>query len=920
LFLSSLPGLTNAYEKFDNSYIHQLMSHNQKGTLRPESSTGYKFNVRRKELAKHFEDEILEWLDEFDCSIPVYAVAFLKDEMREMKKDTRSIMVFQIYLWFIYQRHLGCLLQFLADSNPTSLAFGHRDDHLYFTDKLRHFKDNVTTHSIDLRKQDSRFGAWWVRWFMDLLFTRCNWPYESRQEIDWCMNEAFFEKKLVDIYGNVFTFENGELSGFPGTIVFNSFYSLFFFCVADALMVLNHNYSPDSFRYPLCVLGDDVLTQFKHFGVYEGVVAAAGHELTHEEHTELKTADFLSYKFTKVSTFILPYYCNLPKMYASLRYANGGRHDAYFGKVCSFINLLRFAPKGSQEYIELTYLVELAQKMIEYYGPEELPTAAFLDPEIARRALLGLDTTEEGDLIKYHSLTLTSDKMTQPKVSSKTLKNRRKRARKREKKRAQKASGISRSHTYGVKVERTKVPRNPSPYIANRVPKNVTAAAQNAAENMLDPDEPYRIARVGATKCTAKCLQESFTLQPNPSGYNAVLIQADPVAPVKHLVQSEVQQVWHMDDFEQMHHISSASAQKRICISHKAINGTGGTLKSSFFTDPPNYFHYELSNVIGQGARYMGGFSGNAVFTVHNRGNSARSITPGAVCWTSKTTSTVVVAAQSAVAAGATVTMTVPLDAATYAVALWFSIAEALNTDLDIRITQLTSDGGYHWVPLEFMNSTTMQTVKASFESCSQYAVTGLSGLLSNYQPELYKNGRVSRAELPPECLNLLPGDPTLMFEFIAALPTDNKDIQAAASEGAHYSWAPSEFKQVEFQSRVMDEQAMSHVGDSKPCGLFVWQLGTDQLLNGAMQFLVKMNLEMITTQRGEIVRNAPDDVKNFTRWIQYCAKIKRVGSNKNHVQRIASSVGAFLARPDVQKTAAKLVKQGIPILASMLI
>lgn len=63
----------------------------------------------------------------------------------------------------------------------------------------------------------------------------------------------------------------------------------------------------------------------------------------------MNDVEFLSNKITKTRYGYAPYYSNLEKMWASLEYTTGDT-DEYFQKVCSFINLLVFAPKGSQEH------------------------------------------------------------------------------------------------------------------------------------------------------------------------------------------------------------------------------------------------------------------------------------------------------------------------------------------------------------------------------------------------------------------------------------------------------------------------------------------------------------------------------------------------------------------------------------------
>lgn len=907
LFLKRLPGLTNVYKRFSDEKILDLMTHNQRGELRPETSTGYLFGVKRKVLARVYGDEVREWLKEFDCSIVVYAIACLKDEFRDKKKAARSIMVFQIYIWLIYQRHFGCILEYLSRVNPGVLAFGHSVNHVYFTEKLRGFDWSAETHSIDLKKQDSRFGAWWVCWFMDFLFSHTNYKNEARNEMMWCMNESFFEKKLIDMYGNVLTFENGELSGFPGTIVFNSFYSLFFFVVSDALLVMNEGFNPNTIEYPLCVLGDDVLVQFKHFSVYEFVTSTANHELYHDVYPCLEEADFLSLKYHRKGPWVLPYYMNLDKMYASLRYSSAGGVPQYFGKVCSFINLLRYAPLGSPEYDMLLKLVSVAKKMMVMF--DDLNPRCFQHPVVARRNILGLMTVEE-DLIKFQSRPMPNKKKNVKPVAApaKRGKNYQKNKRKREARKRKRAGIVQLSASNSVSAHSSMVP-----WINAKLDSaGVEAENRDKCANLLRPTVPFRIPRVNGAACAAQTLIESWTVTANASGYGAIAVVADPIRPIRSLVEYGSARAWSTTTNEQMHHINASDSNKRICLSHPLKSVGDQTLNAHVTTVPPGFYHYQTSAVQPNGARYNGNFSGDLVLAISNMSAITRNYAAGCVCYTSSSAYTIVQNAGVNLNAGQTANFTVPLDAATYGIGPFIMVTNGDDAKTEVAVVGVTAGSGFYWNVLPFMDASGFAVARTQYDKASGAVVTGLSCTVSNYNPEIYKNGRFACGEFPAGHYNQVPGHPAAMMEACAALPSIQKIVQMTAAQGADYNWCASELSQLEFEPPVEAGPAVTLNHFNKPVGLIVWKFIPTADFNGEMQVQCNMNLELQTTQRGNTVVPAPTELKNFVRWLQHCQHFNRFSSNDGHKTKIKNAVTAFVKDPRVWKTAMKLASYGL--------
>ena len=122
---------------------------------------------------------------------------------------------------------------------------------------------------------------------------------------------------------------------------------------------------------PLCILGDDITFQHADFESYETTMKFLNHELYVEQGSLYNELSFLSLKFDRNEARVFPYYANLDKMFASLRYTKG--RQEYFQKLCSFHSSLVFAPKGSPEHEWLMKLDQVLLKYVQFFRNELTP-------------------------------------------------------------------------------------------------------------------------------------------------------------------------------------------------------------------------------------------------------------------------------------------------------------------------------------------------------------------------------------------------------------------------------------------------------------------------------------------------------------------------------------------------------------------
>lgn len=344
-FDSYFPGLSTFLDtKLPFETVLKYMTHDISGNLRKKTSAGLGFEHDRKYIARNFPEDVRSVYELETFDFDVYWKVFLKDELRDTAKSTRSIAVPQLHLWIIAMTHLGGIYEWFSHFLPPWCGYGLDDRCVSWHAKLRHFDPELKTYGYDIRQQDSKMSPGFICFIS--IWLKSKLPISSWNALEWYLDQTFFEKKLVDAKGNILEFAPGEPSGNPLTIIFNIMDTLFkqvsHAVIADILNL--HKNDKEVF----IIMGDDVLKQTETPDLYRQVVEVIGNELTKEEGALLHDVTFLSQKITMYKGQYAPYYANMDKMYASLRYTTKG-DDEYFCKLCSFYNMLIYAPEGSIE-------------------------------------------------------------------------------------------------------------------------------------------------------------------------------------------------------------------------------------------------------------------------------------------------------------------------------------------------------------------------------------------------------------------------------------------------------------------------------------------------------------------------------------------------------------------------------------------
>lgn len=320
--------------------VLKLATHDLKGALRSKTSAGLGFNLDRKEIARSHVEDMFNMYNYDVYDYDIYWKVFLKDELRETAKATRSIAVGQLHMWVQGMKYLGKFYQYFSDLHPSWTGYGMDDKANTWNKKFGHWDYSKVTVGFDIKKQDSRMSPGYVSFFES--FLKRIIPLSHWGAIEWIFDQCFYSKKIVDTRGHILQISLGEMSGFFLTIVMNTFHNLFIHIMH--ILVCKHLGLADPGRL-FVILGDDTALQSDHPILFQEIALVIGHETTTEQGPFVGGWTFLSQKLNVIDGMVVPYYANMDKMFASLVYTTGGE-DEYFQKLCSYYRQLLFAPRG----------------------------------------------------------------------------------------------------------------------------------------------------------------------------------------------------------------------------------------------------------------------------------------------------------------------------------------------------------------------------------------------------------------------------------------------------------------------------------------------------------------------------------------------------------------------------------------------
>ena len=117
------------------------------------------------------------------------------------------------------------------------------------------------------------------------------------------------------------------------------------------------------------------------------------------------------------------------------------------------------------------------------------------------------------------------------------------------------------------------------------------------------------------------------------------------------------------------------------------------------------------------------------------------------------------------------------------------SSTSTIITSLSFLSTSLTPG----WQPLPFIGTVDGTRLNAAYlRTASKTRVTASDLLVSNFNPEFYKNGTISNTRVPNGTFKDWPADSAQIMSTIAASPQFHTDVNMPLKDGLHLPWFPS--------------------------------------------------------------------------------------------------------------------------------
>lgn len=260
----------------------------------------------------------------------------------------------------------------------------------------------------------------------------------------------------------------------------------------------------------------------------------------------------------------------------------------------------------------------------------------------------------------------------------------------------------------------------------------------------------------------------------------------------------------------------------------------------------------------------------------------------------------------------------------------WISFASTITNAVGTHVMSqfnINVDKMYYWKPIGFIGSAyNTQVLNLWLETASMYRTVACDLLLTNANPELYRNGTISGAEIQAANMDQLIPEPQTIFNWIATAPTPQHAVNMQLKDGCHVSYMPNTQNDLEFkETSIFDDDALVNKAFTNGW-VIIWKSLDDPELLQPLIAELNMSFELMTGQQIIPREPCPHIMELWSAWMLFNAAYLRIGKNNTHVQRAKTAVSKFLQKPSVKRTlsyigegAAIGAKVAIPAFLAML-
>lgn len=246
---------------------------------------------------------------------------------------------------------------------------------------------------------------------------------------------------------------------------------------------------------------------------------------------------------------------------------------------------------------------------------------------------------------------------------------------------------------------------------------------------------------------------------------------------------------------------------------------------------------------------------------------------------------------------------------------VWYISSPTGNVYTANDYIELTTSPGYTWKPVPLLINPETQLLLEWINSCSQLRIPAADLLLSNFNADIYKNGKIGAVFVPPDEICKLPHDPTECYRYITTSPQKvQKAVNMPLAEGIHVPWIGFDTKSFEFHPNmhgVITEQSV----DMLSGWLIAWRANDVNVMEQPMDFFLNMSIEGVTRQTILPALACPHLLELWNHWNQYKSRHCLISENPKHLRNAANKVTNFLKDKNNQEM---LLKAGIALATAL--
>lgn len=438
-------------------------------------------------------------------------------------------------------------------------------------------------------------------------------------------------------------------------------------------------------------------------------------------------------------------------------------------------------------------------------------------------------------------------------------------------------------------------------------------------KNTLVNSRPIRGPTFGAQSSSVAHLQNSGQIPANPDGDGAILFTNNPYIPVAYLKQSDTGFV--ESSYRQYVELPQEMIGCATFVDHVTVDGVKVPITMGHFLGGgSNLQYYDADNLWKSGTVAYPGKYTKIAGRVRNNSATAGNVGVQLRFWKSldapvQTLASSTLAVNNVLTSGDFEFNIATPEEGYYSVSFNRQSGNTQTIFWGGDFLEMTSAPGYKWTAVPLLETEENTLIREWIKTCSQVRIPAADLLVSNFNAEIYKNGKIGAVFIPPSEVCNIPDSPVECYRYITTSPQKiQKAVNMPLNEGLHVPWMGFDAKSFEFrqnrQGVLSEESALALSG-----WLISWRSNDATEFSQPLDFFINMTLEGITRQTILPALACPHILELWNEWNSFRSRHTLISENPKHLKHAAQVVGKFLKDKNNQEM---LLKAGITIASAL--